>query len=322
MGVLSLLLLYYFASAFASEAVARLTAVLFVMWPAQLAFTSVLASEHLALPFLLGAFFVLAKHEASRKLRVPLLAGSLVGLAYVTRPFMIIGIIAAIGFLIQFKQPGRLLRMGSLIMGFLCVTFIFDSAMTRFYRVHNLGFPYQVLLTGTNFESEGSHNDLDATAFWSFSNLDEANQYALQESIRRVTSRPSGFVVLIFKKTVHLWEDDSYGVNWSTYNVSDDVYGSWITRHRPYLHTVCHIFFLFIMILATMGCYKSWRDDKRRPQESLISLLIIGGAGVVAIMETQPRYHYVLMPAVLLFGARAIGHRRKESQCRKSMPIV
>ena len=313
LGALSLLLLYYFTYSIACERVARLAAVLFLIWPTQLAFTSVLASEHLALTLMLAGFYILAKDGELRKLRFILWAGILVGLAYVTRPFSIVALIAAIGFILtgQSRFARKTLQIGVVIFGFLTITYLFSGAMAFFYKVRTIGFPYQVLLMGTNFDSEGRYNIPDSIKLKSYPTLDEAHKYAFQESIRRISSRPAAFAILILKKIRHLWGDDSYGVYWGIQKLDEPIHILQTERGKAYLYRGCHTYFIFLMMLAVIGCYRLCRHNEQQSGGIILSLLIIGGAGVVAIMETQSRYHYVLMPAILIYGAMSVRHKMR-----------
>jgi len=48
----------------------------------------------------------------------------------------------------------------------------------------------------------------------------DANQFARAEAFRRISSDPSGFIVLMGNKIVVYWKDDFYGAQFSTHDMS------------------------------------------------------------------------------------------------------
>lgn len=278
-GVATLILLWRLAHKLAGKTIAFVTSLLFLCWPAQLMFTSVLASEHLALLMILAGFLSLL----SRRLG---LAGIFIALAATFRlPCAVALPTMALG-----AQPIRRLFYSA---GFFFLAFaLYIGLMYAIYREAPISRGGFNLMLGANYEAGGRWNTEDSAMYATFTSPDRDARAVAWE---RIKSSPPRYFVLMLEKILTLWSTEDFAANWSSVS-------------NPTVRTVSNIYYYILLATALMGLVVA-KEIRRK----LLPLATY--AGLVSILHsiavTDPRYHYVAMPAVLLasaWGLVALGH--------------
>lgn len=308
LGAASVPLIYKLAGQISTPLVARITAILFVLWPTQIMMSGVLASEHLAVFLALVAFYFLLKEAANHRLRNVVFCAVFLGLAFIVRYALISALAASIFFLVLSGSTSKILKLkivSGLTASFLAVYALYLLAMTMVYHITPLSQGMFNLLVGTNVSAAGHWNKEDAEKYFSYPTFVQANEYARQEVFQRITSNPKEALKLMAYKSVLTWADGTYGYYCSTLKLADNRLTSRIVSHEGFLGGVSQYFHLLIILLSAIGCLKLFYD-RDILKYSPILLLVLSGTGLHSILETQGRYSYVMFIFLLIIAAKGI----------------
>ncbi|GKT11006.1 glycosyltransferase family 39 protein [Desulforhabdus sp. TSK] len=208
LGIASVPLIYIVSRQIAGTLIARMTTILFVLWPTQIMMSSVLASEHLAIFLIMVAFCFLLKETEKHHWRNIAVSAIFLALAYTVRHASIAVLPAAILFLLISSKSAKIPRLktaSALTVSFLAVYALYLAGMTLVYHVTPLGQGLFNLLVGTNVAAKGHWNMEDQEKYFSYGTFPEANVYAKKEVLRRVVSDPGGIVQLMGQKSILTW---------------------------------------------------------------------------------------------------------------------
>jgi hypothetical protein len=304
LGAASLLVFYFLGRRY-GERTARAATLLFLLWPAQLTMSSVLASEHLALLLFLGALaFLFPVVEAERGWKAALAGGGLLALAYLVRGPLGLALAAAL-VLILGAQPLRsgLPRAGGLLAGFVGTLCLAVVGMKLAFGIAPLGQGFSTLLSGTNFASQGAWNLKDGLAYLAHPSRQEADRYALDTALQRIRSNPRRFAKLVLLKLPRTWQDESYGLAWSTEGLEDFPFREKLLVSRKTFLAGAQSYHLIVLVLALAGTAQAALSGRTSPSQRLVFLLFLGAALFHSLFEAQGRYNYWLMPLLILQAA-------------------
>ncbi len=313
LAVITALLLFALGRRLFGEPAGRAAALLFALWPADISFRSVFATEFgFVLGWLAGSLVLLravGKHGSATLEFV--LAGALIGLGSVFRPVGALLVPVALVWLAA-RTQGRLSRVVArgvaLTAGFmvvLAVQFAVGRVLGFDVRASTLGLN---IMNGTDAAAEGQYSDETAALFYEWV-VREGPRSALVTAVRtgwrRITSQPAAFVALAFAKYGVMWGNDSYGAFWSTTEVRDDPAGTWVSAHQEGLFAVSQFYYLGLLVFGIFG---SWHLFRRRFVRSVALLLLALPAFAIihVVLEVQSRYHYPLLHVVLLLAGAGL----------------
>lgn len=308
LGIASVPLIYKVSKQIAGTLTARMTTILFVLWPTQMMMSTVLASEHLAIFLIMIAFSFLVKETEKHQMRNVVFSAIFLALAYIVRHASVAVLPAAILLFLISGDSSKILRLKTvsvLTIGFVAVYAFYLAGMTLVYHVTPLSQGLFNLLVGTNVASKGHWNMEDQEKYFSYPTFAEANDYAKKEILRRVTSNPGEIVKLMGYKSILTWWNGTYGFYWSTLKVADDPLTSEIISNKLLFEGIAHYFHLLILLFCTVG-YLSLFSDIDILKYSPILLVLFFGTGFHMILETQYRYNYVMIPFLLIIAAKGI----------------
>ncbi len=324
-GIAALLLLYPLAKAAGGMAVGRGAVILYILWPAQLFLTPVLASEHCALLFCLaGLLCALAVIQRQRNVGLSLVGGLSLGLACVLRPAL--GVVLPVTLLVILTYTPR--RRAALVaVGVWVIAFAGIQAGCRGYvqSVYQRWPPtvaWWNLMAGMSYEARGQWNQPDADAFFSRATPALRDRFARTQIFHRAAHLGWRWPNHIRRKLELLWGDNYYGLWWATRELGDTPTRPWLESQLPRLFTWSQMLHLASVILCARGLYLAFR----RPHGAAVTLmllLILSGTALHGVFETQSRYSHVFAIGALLFAAMGLvgtpptqcpEHRRRGDQ--------
>lgn len=312
-GLLSLLLLYQAARQASGGKAARLAALFFILWPAQLVFTSVLASDHLALLLALAGMVALQRAlQAEKPAFIGLAAaGFLFALGYAVRTTNLLLFLA--GLLVIFLEPSRLpgrqiytrtISAALLVISFSAALFAYRGVMLQTTGAYPAPSSSFSLMIGANIQSGGMWNRKDYRLTASIPTFEQASAFAWQEARRRIAADPLGFGTLTLRKLASLWQDDSYAIYWSTLSLDTSRFAWQPAAFTRVWMLISQIFYLAAWLLA--ACAAVFLFRRPNPQLRLLLLTLLGGSLLHAVLEVQNRYHYWLVPMILILAAAGV----------------
>ncbi len=315
LGICTVLLIFHLAHLIGNERTARVACILFVLWPTQLMWTGVLASEHLFVPWTLLGIAILVRALQGTPIRARSLftAGLVLGVATIVRPIALLIVLVGVGLVTgigrdTLRQRG--LKIAGLLFGFLIVPGVYHvllptptrpSTTFTMMLVHSLSH-------GTNVASRGrwSHEEFRALrAIRERYGPEKSVWVMLHRVLHRIRTHPFGFIRMVFEKFQIQWARDLYGAHWSTRQVRPVRWGTWIRRARPVLFTVAQFYYVWLLLLCVAGCVR-FQAFPPHIGVSVILLLFFMSIGVHTVLVAMARYHYPWVILLTILGARGL----------------
>ncbi len=347
LGACAIMLLMLLARRVVQAEAQLLPLVLFALWPSQLLYLLLPATEHLAVPCALAAVLLLLRARQSTYAvppatcsprepresdghrrggaRIPCEAagaGALIAASYVARPPLIL--LLPIGLIMLTGSQGSRLRRASLMLAllssFLLVDRVYTLHLQRAYEITLARSGMYNLMMGTNTASGGHWNKTDARAALSQGSVAALNEHARRVAIQRVSDDPAGFVMLAIRKTLEMWGRSMYGASWTVARTALLSPGQ-----LGFVYGACHGFHWVVLSLAAVGCVAVARWPPSRAAAPL-TWVVLGGMAVHAISEANDRYQHVFMPFLFLLAAAGVAWFstliRNDARQRQQTPLA
>ena len=161
--------------------------------------------------------------------------------------------------------------------------------------------PGYSVLVGFNTRSMGRWNQADSDLLFSCSNqpgatAQQAQEAALDAAAARIAGlRPGGFARLFMEKLRGFLGSDNSCV----------VYSQAVVRHTGRFSLACNGFYYLLLLLALWGGVELWRRGERTPVLQA-PLYVLGLTLAQMLVEVAGRYHYSLIPALILTALPAL----------------
>lgn len=309
-------------------------------WPSQILYVNMLAAEY-SFSFFLYLAVLLFLHlamdydgttkHAVRAILLHILLGGLIAVTAAIRPMALILLIAIILCLLPQKitLPGiprnsisiwvRFLEKGWLrgvliLLSYLILSGIIttDIELTINKTVPSFSesFGYN-LLVGLNTDSNGGWNEADSKFL--YDNLDktgspvEAQLACRNQAFKRLSSNPEAIFNLFINKYELLWGNDDYGVTWNLaflkeQNQLTPERADFLYRAEKANHMVYMVFILF-SLLTLLSMFQ-----KKASYLHVLVLLYLGTVAMHLMVESQNRYHFHVLPAIMIVAAVGISY--------------
>jgi hypothetical protein len=311
MGTLLVWAVHSLARTRFDEAVALIAALLAAVWPAWIAFTSVLSSELLSNLLMATGMAVLLSRSPRFYLRLVFGTLLLVAATYV-RP-TVLPLIVAVPILdcALRRQWRRAVMAGVIATAIAAVCFApwvarNDAQFGRPVLVSaNFG---AVLWMGNNPRSNGDYMELPDNLPGNEALRDEMLR---REAVEFIKADPLRYLVLCAKRISLSYSRESIGVAWNEKGLPE------VTK-MP-LKILMALYWISVFTLSLGGVALFLRDDWRRVFDPLIAGVASQGAVSILVIGSD-RYHFGLMPFVAIFAAlvlQAIKARMRDGAGRK-----
>ncbi len=317
LSIISMLLLYFIGKHISNSRTGRTAALMYAFWPAQIMYTSSLASEHIFMVFFLLNILMLVKMKDTDNTCHELLNTILLGLSLSVSQFfrpisLIIFPVAAAYLFIIYEKKGRiavdLLRKSMLLTvivisyfaGLFCLNQVVEPLTDINIMKSSPGFS---MLVGTNFESNGTYNKQDANIVKKDNyDFDKVHSEAFKTAIGRITGNPAAFASLIVRKFGIEWGNEEYGYDSSLLSLDQSKPG-WqdVFNYKSKLKKLSQAFYMSVLILLVIGCIYSIR--KALYKVFIPTLISIGLIISFCFFEVQSRYHIPAMPLFFLISS-------------------
>jgi hypothetical protein len=313
LAAISLVLLVVLTARVAGRRAATFAAALFLVWPEQLVYSSVLASEHLALALTLLALILLVpgpRGATSGAAVRSAAAGVAAGLALSVRPALVSLAVAGTASLMPAMRSAasRTAVSAAFAIAVLATVWLWNGALYRALGTGPVGSGWYSLMVGANEATGGKWSKEDLAAFASRSADAPADGFARREALHRIETLGGRYVGLVLRKMGALWRDDGLALRWST--AGRGARGTPAALETAY-RGASTIFHLALWVLALVGAaYAAFQTGARSEASArgalLLVLFVAAGTLLHGVLETQSRYHYVLEPALLVLAAVAL----------------
>jgi len=331
LSLILVLLVYLGGKMFYGEKAGRIAALLIALWPAQIMYTSVIASEHLFMVlFTATVLLILSFVKQYTYKNYKFFNGnlSLIGIGVLTacaqlvRPMAMLLLPVFAVFILIYKRY-RANTITSVGLGVKSVTLV----LICYFAVINLvNIPIQNatgidvtrsdsgfnLMIGTNIEHKGTWNEEDFGLIKKNNyDFDKVHSEAKQIAIERLKGDPKQIIKLVLAKYNILWGNENYGYYWSTVSAGSSKTEAIIKAHPRLFYGVSEAFYILIILMALCTGICTLREKR---YDALIILMIFGGILIsYTLLEVQSRYHMPVVPLLILFGTSFLpGTKRYE----------
>lgn len=296
-----------------NEKAGRAAGIIFGLWPAQIMYTSVLASEHVFILFFSMSITLFIQmqffNKGARRYVLPVLMGIFLAFAHFIRPVSVIlfPVLFVYLFVVAKNTPLKraivskvfiLLLVG---VGFLTTIGVLNATVRNLTGVSILksssGFS---LLVGTNFNSSGMYNADDEKIIYE-NNFDyeKIHGEGTRIAIERILSNPKQFALLAEKKFIIQWASEDFAMLWSINNLNRETgVSSFILARAADAGLVLQLGYAILLLLAGAGFFLSYRNGMTI---QFIILLLLGVfVAAHTLLEVQSRYHYSVIPLMVI----------------------
>ena len=331
--------------------------VLMSLWPSHIFYSNMVATEPpFTLLLLLAAdimLSVLDRRENSLYIRAPgrmlallCLLGIVLAVAGAIRPMALILLAAFSAVQLGMGKEGRDLADGSGLQnavsrGVMCLVmvlvFYFGTGMIINRTISDTIMEEPVsgvsasgynLMVGVNAKSLGLWNQEDAdffaAAYEETESAAEAHKACLDKALERIAAEPENTLDLLIYKFRDLWQTDDFGIDWNLLWTGQQgtltgemsaMFETW----RPVGRTA----YMMLLLLGLIAVLEAWRRTRApHPMLMVYVLFFLGTALAHMLLETQVRYHYNMIPFLILLGSFALAGWRQRMQEEPPVRIV
>ncbi|MCC8122045.1 MAG: hypothetical protein LIO58_00655 [Oscillospiraceae bacterium] len=297
---------------------------LWIICPSQTIYNSLVLSEPLYTTLILAFLLLMTEvslhmHRARRPVVLCVAAGVIGGLLLRwingTRPIASILIIALLIWIFclnlhtitALRTWRRWLPLLALLIGVYLLTGpVWNAQIATVIGEEPANTPGYNILVGFNQASDGRWNQEDSDRLMFYSNqpgatASEAQEKILEDAKARATAGDINYPHLFREKLrIFLGSDNSSVL----YSVS-------VLSHTKLFSYACNAFFYMSMLLAVAGIIQLWR--RKESSTYLLPLLYTVGLTIAQMLaEVAGRYHYSIIPMLLLIGQAALVPKKED----------
>jgi 4-amino-4-deoxy-L-arabinose transferase-like glycosyltransferase len=313
---LSGVILYVLSLKFYGRKAASLVFLFWAVCPSKLLYNAMSLSEPFYTCLLLLFFFLVStamdvrpgEKETSRAALGGLLSGAALAMVNAARPIGIIPIIAFLLWLFFLSDWRVICSRKKAVLLYTCLlllSYVMTGSIWKSYAAARLeqappSIPGYSIYVGFNPDTQGSYADedmdlLQSRYFGEYNRNAEAAQQSMLESAKeRIADNRKTIPRLMVHKLGTLLGHDEGGAFYSRENFSDSAYSLWCVASNIWYYMVC--------LLAVAGCV---RKGKKSDGNSIliVPLCFVGIVLAQLLVEVAARYHYCLIPMMLMMAA-------------------
>ncbi|MDD6050133.1 MAG: hypothetical protein PUC00_02500 [Clostridiales bacterium] len=184
------------------------------------------------------------------------------------------------------------------------------------------------MMVGLNAEHKGIWNQEDAeffaAAYEQTGSASQAHEAAMQRAIQRIQSEPENVMNLMVYKFRDLWQTDDFGIDWNLLWAGQQ--GTLTQELSAALETVrtySRPVYMAVLVLSMLGALEAWRRRRApMPLQMLAILYFLASALSHMLLETQVRYHYSIIPILILLSVICLYEWREHAAEEPPVRIV
>lgn len=301
---------------------------IFLLWtvcPSKLLYNTMSLSEPFYTCLLLAFFLLVSKvtdicpgnRQIGLAAGAGLLSGLVLAMVNAARPIGIIPIIAFLLWLlflsdwkeIRPRKKAILLYTCLLILAYFAAGSVWKTYASARLEQTPPSVPGYSIYVGFNPETQGSYADedmelLQSRYFGEYNRNAEAAQQSMLESAKqRITENKNSIPSLMVHKLKTLLGHDEGGAFYSRESLADYAYSLWCV--------VSNIWYYLVCIMAVAGCVQRGKQPDGDCM-LIVPLCLIGIVLAQLMVEVAARYHYCLIPMLLLMAAPVLQGRKTE----------
>lgn len=326
------------------------------LWPSHIFFSNMVATEPAFTLLILVAsdmmLTVLARGENSlyvrstiRLLALDGLLGVVLAIAGAIRPMAVVLLAAFAVAQLSLGREGNNLRQvpGSrrpittslLCLGVAVLMYVGTSAiMTRTIQdtiqeapASGLSASGYNLMVGVNASSQGLWNQEDADFFMNTYEETQsatiAHERCLEKALERISNFPEDTLNLLVYKFRDLWQTDDFGIDWNLWMENQQPLTEELKSFLESVRPIGSTMYMLLLVLVTIAVLDAWRKTRApHPFMMVCILFFLGTALAHMLLETQVRYHYNMIPFLIILSSWALQGWRERVQEEPPVKLV
>ena len=356
-SVISILLAGHIARRIAGRTGALVTVALMSLWPSHILFSNMVATEpSFTMLILLAADMMTSLLDRrkgslydvapSRMLGVMVMLGIVLAIAGAIRPMAVILLAAyCVAQLCVTGDPMNEIRVEGaryatsqpvvcivlVVACYLVTGSVISRAITDIIGEKPASGLYASgynLMVGLNAESNGLWNETDSEffsqAYDTTKSATAAHQACMEVAAQRIQSEPENVMNLMVYKFRDLWRTDDFGIDWNL--LWTEQQGTLTPELRDLLESVRpvgRVMYMAVLLFAALGAMEAWR--RRLAPNSMVlvcMLFFLGTALSHMLLETQVRYHYNMIPFLILIAAWTVRSWSKTAAEKEDVRVI
>lgn len=279
--------------------------IIFALWPSQIQFNTVLASELIFNTLLLlGLFFW--PTSVKNKYASLIIAATFLAFATYVRPIALL-----IPFILITLDFIRNKNLSECITSSICVLltmFVLISPWT--IRNHHV-FGHTVLIStngapvlwmGNNPDSDGGYMALPEI---NFNSEVERSQYFKQQAIEHISAEPVLFLKRCFARLIDYYKSETIGVHWNIDGIKQVLSERWSLP----LKLISTSYWSVILLFSVFGSYY-WSKEtgiEKNLSNNPVLILILYFTVIHTIIASGDRYHFPIIPFLAILSGSYLG---------------
>ena len=293
----------------------QMAGLIFALYPSQIMYNTLLASEHVFLLLFLLILYLFIRYtqkglENWQWLKFVVL-GLIMILAHIIRPVSSLLFPPILAYLIFFQERdlalGVFLKEKLISVLIIVFSFFIFLGALNFIYIDRVKVPLGKtgsgfnLYVGTDPERDGMWNPTAWEIIEEFDHdFDRVHGEAQRRAIERIKDDPKAFIGLVGKKFPIQWATDDYGYYWSMLEVyPKTAFGLWVEDNMDMVKVFSQSYYMGIVLLAGLGAWYSLIGDTR-PQAGLFAMVVLIFVAAHVLIEVQSRYHHPVTPFFIL----------------------
>ncbi len=318
--ILSLLICYlsYLISLkLANRKFANLVLILMAFFPSQIFFTRLFLSEMLfTFFFILFLYLLLFLDETKNRFILLFVAGIFLGMATLTRTLTLLFPLVVLIYFIRLKLSVTKV-LGRVVLIIIGMLLLLSPWMIRNKKIMNYGVISTNggidLWVGNNPLANGSFNWPSVTPFDTLSDEKSADKLGFKLGIKYIKNNPFRFILLGIKKEIFLFAGDLYALYWDLIKVA----GTRGLSPHIIFALISQIYYSLIFLLFLLGIFiYLFKKPALNLRWSLLCYTLVYWCGVHFIFFGEDRFHFPVIPIMVIFAVSFIQHLYKSLICR------
>ncbi len=164
------------------------------------------------------------------------------------------------------------------------------------------------LMVGVNVKAEGHWNEEDSAffeaAYEETGDASEAHRRCMQVAFQRISDEPENVLNLLIYKFRDLWQTDDFGIDWNLlWTEQQGTLTPELKQTLEDVRPVGRLLYMAVLLYALLCAVSAWRGRRApQPMVMVFVLFYLGTALAHMLLETQVRYHYNMLPFLMLLA--------------------
>lgn len=323
-SVITAIVIYLLAREAFGDIAGRMAGLLFALYPADIMYITLLASEHVfLLLFLLSLYLFLRYTKGNLQgwgLLKLLVVGLVMAVAHIIRPVSSLLFPPMLAYLLFFQRADKpvktFLKEKGKVITLILLGFIITLGGLNFIYMDRVQVPLGKTAGGFNMYvgTDPERNGMWNPTAWEI--IEEYNHdfhkvhgEAQRRAIDRIKNDPTAFVELAEKKFAIQWGTDDYAYYWSMLELYPETdFSLWIGENREIVNIFAQSYYMAFILLATVGAWIALGKRETPYAMGLFAMIVLIFAAAHVLIEVQSRYHHPVAPFFILTAVMALGY--------------